>query len=567
MTRKYYKRLHIFPRLYVLSCIYVALLLALSVINSNGIANIPLSIMQYFMIGASLPLLYSILLITKVFNVKRVLALSLVVIISSLPAEIIFYRLTELKGVGLLADSGFIFIILTVFVNPVAAALFSVVPTLIVFHLVNNMVHTMITNNLFITSLTAQSLSLTIGVIYIAFLEHLGKDYGYSPVRIMRAFLNTWFTGNPLKLENEFRKFTSVEDLKVKVILIKREFAETIALIFPTLHYGPFRNVGSARFIYHLESYLEPRIKPFIFHTPGSHEHNLVSSKDSERIAKLIHNAIDEVYKIEAKLDLCRPYRVSLSNGWEAFVLNGPTFIALLVINKLVGNDDLPYELWNYIEGIEIKGRDPIIKAIADSHSFKGDKEVAIKDLKNLIDKAVSKYSCREGEEFFVGYGEGVASLSECRGLCNSLVRVLTFKFKDGKRYALVYIYGNNMEGEFRKLLENEIKNLHNITDVEIVTPDDHSCAASIKESPYDIVSYCKSLVEAVKQALSEAVSNESKAKYSTLEVIIKNVRFVGSKIFDIAYSLKFIGREAERVLLFIILLLNVLPIIFTFIL
>ena len=568
VTRKYYRRLHILPRTNVLIITYALLIVILSLINSDNILSLNsviANLFNYSIIGLLLPILYSILAVSRLFNLRRVIGLSLAVMIASLPAEIVFYRLIGLRGTGIVAISGFIFIILSVFINPIVAVPLATLPTLVVFYVINELIMESFRGDLVLTALTIQMISITVGLTYIVFLENLGKDYGYSPIRIMRAFINTWLTGNPLRLENEFGKYTMIDDLKVKVIMIEREGAEDIALIFPTLHYGPFRNVGSAKFIYHLQSLLEPRIKPFIFHTPGSHEHNLVSSDDSERIAKLIHNAINDTYKYECKLNMCKPYRVKLSNGWESFTLNGPTFIALFLVNKRVGNDDLPYELWNLIESTGGDKKELLIKAIADSHSFKGPKVSDVSEVKDLIFEVMRNHSCSKGEGFYVGYGEGKASTSECRGLCNGLVRALTIKFNDGSRYALVYIYGNNMDGKFRRKLEKLIGSL-GIIDAEIITPDDHSCAASIKESPYDIVSECRSLVNAVRKALTSAINNEVRAKYSTLEVVIKNVKFVGHKIFDIAYSVQGVARVAEHMLMLALALLNLLPILFLFI-
>jgi len=568
ITRKYYRRLHILPRTTILVITYILLIVILSLINCDNILSLNslmTNAINYFIIGLLLPALYSVLAISKLFNLRRVIGLSLAVIIASLPAEIIFYRLIGLRGAGIVAVSGFIFIILSVFINPVVAAPLATLPTLAVFYVMNELVMESFRGNLLLTALTIQMVSITVGLIYLVFLENLGRDYGYSPIRIMRAFINTWLTGNPLRLENEFGKYTMIDDLKVKIIMIERKGAEDIALIFPALHYGPFRNVGSARFIYHLQSLLEPRVKPFIFHTPGSHEHNLVSSDDSERIAKLIHNAINDTYKNECKLDMCKPYRVKLSNGWESFALNGPTFIALFLVNKRIGNDDLPYELWNIVESVNRCGGELLVRAVADSHSFKGPKVNDVNEVRDVIINTLSNYSCNEGEEFYVGYGEGVASVTECRGLCDDLVRVLTIRFSDGSRYALVYVYGNNMDGEFRKKLEDIVKS-YGIVDAEIITPDDHSCAASIRESPYDIVSECKSLINAVREALINAINTEVRAKYSTLEVVIKNVKFVGHKIFDIAYSVQGVARVAERMLILALMLLNVLPLLFLFI-
>lgn len=562
ITRKYYKRLFILPRLTVLLPSYALLLSIIGIINSVPISspmNILLSVGQYLIIGASILLVYSVLLVSKLFNFKRVLGLSSVIIITSAPAEIIFYRLTNLKCVGLLGDSGLVFIILNAFLNPLASLILSMVPPLILFKVVNTLAGVKVGSELMTSATTIVSLSNIAGFIYLALIEKVGREYGYSPMRAIRAFLKTWFTGNPEKLENELgRRRTLEADLKVKVIVFRRSEGRNIALIFPTLHYGPFRNVGSARFIYHLQSFLEGRLDTFIFHTAGSHERNLVSSEDSEEIAKNINNALNSLYELEAGFDVCRPYRVLSSNGWEAFVLNGPTFIAPFIVNREKGNDDLPFSLWNLLEQYD---KAPIVTALADSHSCKGPKVEDVNILKPLINEVYSKYKCENGEEFYVGYGESRASLSECRGLCNDLVKALTIRFKDGERYAIIYIYGNNMDKKFRRKLDGLMREL-GLKDAEIVTPDDHSCAASIKESPYDVVSECKSLINAIKEAIEKAINDESRAKYVTTEIVIKNVKFVGEKIFDMAGSIERIGKEAEILFLILLAVINTLPII-----
>lgn len=561
ITRKYYRRLFILPSLNVLVPSYALLLSVIGIINSippTSLTNVLLSIGQYLLIGASLLIVYSVLLISKLFNFKRLLGLSSVIIITSAPAEIVFYRLTNLKCVGLLGDSGLVFVILNAFLNPLASLILSVIPPLILFKVVNTLAGVKVGTDLMASAATVVSLSNIAGFIYLAFIERSGRGFGYSPMRTIRAFLKTWFTGNPEKLENELGRRTLEADLRVKVIVFRRSEGRDIALIFPTLHYGPFRNVGSARFIYHLQSYLEGRLDTFIFHTAGSHEHNLVSSEDSEEIAKNINNALNSLYELEVGFNMCRPYRVLSNGGWEAFVLNGPTFVAPFIVNREKGNDDLPFTLWDVLENNE---KAPILTALADSHSSKGPKVEDVDTLKPLINEVYRRYECRDGEEFYVGYGESRASLSECRGLCNDLVKAITFRFKDGSRYAIIYIYGNNMDRRFRRKLDRLVRDL-GLLDAEIVTPDDHSCAASIKESPYDVVSECKSLVKAIKEALSNAVSDESRAKYVTTELVIKNVKFVGEKIFDMAGSIEKIGKEAEVLFLVLVAVINALPLI-----
>ncbi|OYT50897.1 MAG: hypothetical protein B6U73_03010 [Desulfurococcales archaeon ex4484_204] len=492
LTRRYYGRLFILPRGRVLALLYLALIAVVGTVNAlptNSPLSVAQSVAQYSILGVTLPIMYSILIATRVFNLKRVVGLSGVMFLASLPAEVVMYRLTGLKGTGILASSGLAFVILNGF-----------------YHL-------------------------------------------------MRAFLKTWFTGNPVKLEDALNSYAVEGDLRVKVVAVAREGAEPVMLVFPTVHYGPFRNVGSARFIYHLQERFGPSVKALVFHTAGSHEHNLVSSESSEELAKVIRNSVNNYFAVSAKLGMCKPYRVRSRDGWEVFTLNGPTFVAMFFTNRGRGNDDLPYELWEVAEQQPV----PLLIAVADSHSFRGPKVVDVGELMEPLKEALGRYSCVEGEEFYVGYGEGRASLTECRGLCSDVVKALSIRFRDGSRYGLVYIYGNNMDGGYREELESRVRSLGYI-DVEVVTPDDHSCAASFKESPYDVVSRCGSLTRAVAEAASEAMASEVRAYYSTMEVVVKGVRYVGSKIYDMLSGLEVIGRRAEELLIILALAVNLAP-------
>jgi len=558
LTRRYYGRLFILPRGWVLALLYLALIAIVGTVNAlptNSPLSVAQSVSQYSILGVTLPLMYSILIATRVFNLKRVVGLSGVMFLASLPAEVVMYRLTGLKGTGILASSGLAFVILNGFYHPALSLAVSAAPPLVAFKVVNELFGRPLTPPLLVASITSVALSLTAGSLYLVYVEVAGRELGYSPVKIMRAFLKTWFTGNPVKFEDALNSYAVEGDLRVKVVAIAREGAEPVMLVFPTVHYGPFRNVGSARFIYHLQERFEPSVKALVFHTAGSHEHNLVSSESSEELAKVIRNSVNNYFAVSAKLGMCKPYRVRSRDGWEVFTLNGPTFVAMFFTNRGRGNDDLPYELWEVAEQQPV----PLLIAVADSHSFRGPKVVDVGELMEPLKEALGRYSCVKGEEFYVGYGEGKASLTECRGLCSDVVKALSIRFRDGSRYGLVYIYGNNMDGGYREELESRVRSLGYV-DVEVVTPDDHSCAASFKESPYDVVSRCGSLTRAVAEAAFEAMASEVRAYYSTMEVVVKGVRYVGSKIYDMLSGLEVIGRRAEELLIALALAVNLAP-------
>jgi predicted neutral ceramidase superfamily lipid hydrolase len=557
IARKYYTRLFILPRGERLLIIYVGIFAVVGLINSIppfSLSNTLRTVIQYLILGSVLPIIYSPLLATKIFNPKRIVGLSGVMFLVSLPAELVFPRLLGFRGIGLLASSGLAFTILSAFYGTAFSVLVSTLPPLLAFKFVNDYLGTYVNNLALMAAIATEALSLILGSAYLIIVEAKGRKFGFSPIAMTRAFLKTWFTGDPVKIENELTRYSETGTLKVKTILIERKGDDPLALIFPTLHYGPFRNIGSARFIYHLESYLEPKFKPFIFHTPGSHEHNLVSSEESEEVAKIIHTTISKYASILAPQNLCEPYRVR-NDGWEAFVLPLSYSFAAFIENTREGGDDLPHDLW---EIIEKDSRAPLMVALADSHAFKGERILNVDIFKPLINKILMNNQCSESHNVLIGYGEAF-STSILRGICNPKVKSMTINI-NGRRYAIIYIYGNNMDGKYRNKLIKLVKS-YGIIDAEIVTPDDHSCAASFKETPYDIVSESESLTKAVEESLRNAINSEAEANFSTLEVIIEGVKFMGEKIWDMMRGLDTLGKLSEKLLVITAVLVNIAPV------
>lgn len=563
ISRRYYKRLSLLPRRRFLVAIYVFLVSLIGIINSESftIRDILASIGTYFLLGVVLTLMYLPLMLTKLFNTKRVLGLSLVTFAASFIAELIFYRLTGLRGLGLVVTSGFVLVVLSAFTTVrLALAISLTIPilTLVLFNTVllgHALSHTQL-----ISALVIALISVVSGVLLVRYVDSMGRQLsGVSPIVALRAFLNTWFTGEPKSLETLFTHIGSQESIEVKTVIIKRESRPGIILVFPRIHFGPFNNIGSSSFIHYVDNFSKPEFRTFTFHTAGSHEHNLVSSKDAERIAHEILTKVRSSLDSSFEERLCEPYRIRLSDGWEALTLQGRDFIAPLILNKQLGNDDIPYDAWDYLSK---HPKTPPNTMIVDAHSCKGDKIRELNRLKDLLDRVAEAYGCLEPSEFLVGYGE-VRVPNACVELCDTTIKTLIIRV-GSKRFGIIYLYGNNVDREFRAKLDSVIKEKAGLTDFEIVTPDDHSCAASLKESPYEVVKECSGLTEAILHSLNEALRDEAPASYKVVSLKLDNVRVVGDKVFTLIESLHVLAKKTEVGLLLIFTAINaLLPLIY----
>lgn len=563
ITRKYYRHLSLLPRRRFLVVIYIFLIFLVGIINSERftVEGISISVGTYLLLGSVLTSMYLPLMLTKLFNVKRVLGLSLVTFTVSLIAELILYRFAGLRGLGLVVTSGLILVVLSAFTTVSKALAVSLTIPVLTFTLVNTVLPGRIPNHTqLISALVVELVSVILGILLIRYVDSRGKQLsGVSPIIALRAFLKTWFTSEPESLEALFTHIGSQESIEVKTIVIKREAKSSIILVFPRIHFGPFNNIGSSSFIHYVDSFSEPWFKAFTFHTTGSHEHNLVSSRDAEKIASEILAKARSSLSDSFEERMCEPYRIKLSDGWEALTLRGRDFIASLILNKLLGNDDIPYDAWDYLNR---HPKAPLNTMIVDAHSCKGDKIIELNKLKDLLDKVAEAYECLEPSEFLVGYGEARIP-NTCTELCDTRIKTLTIRIRN-KRYGIVYLYGNNVDKEFRAKLDDVIREKAGLADFEIVTPDDHSCAASLKESPYEVVKECDGLTEAILDSLNMSSRDEAPASYRVVSIGLDGVRIVGDKVFTLIESLHVLAKKTEVGLLLLFTVLNtLLPLIY----
>lgn len=491
---------------------------------------------------------------TRVFNARRLLNLAFLTLLVVLPAELILGRLRGLTGVGLSAGSGLLTYILVAFYRVPVAIATSIVSTTLAVTLANAIASLSISYEVFTTAFLVSIASSVAGSASIYVIERAGWKRGVSPIKAIRAFAKTWVLGDREALEDLIRSYGVSDKVSVKAVVIFRESGNPVALVYPGLHFGPFRSVGSARFPYLLEERLSPAIDSLVFHTPGSHERNIATYAQSLEIARSVAASISSYSPLIARMNLCRP-QVIREGGWELYVIRGPTLLVGYLTNTERGNDDLPYSLWELVERFQAESRPLNLAAIADSHSAKGERVENIEELYSTIQKLQNLGSCAE-EEFYLGYGE--VSGVECRELCSDRVKVLTFRYGDGARYALVYVYGNNMSIETRNRIVSLLRE-RGIREPLVVTPDDHSCAASFKEKPYHVVSDCQHLYEAVLEALEAAIENESPAKYITIEHIFANVELAGDNIWRLTQLVDSLGGLSAQLFIVTLTITNLL--------
>lgn len=565
IVNKYYRLITLTPgrkttSLALLAAVLAVYLLATS-FPAKGFKEYVDALLLYTLEAALFVLPLTSLRRSRILNFKRSINFVTAVLLMTLPAEVVLSRIGNLRGIGLSVSPGLLVFVFTGLYELKTAILLSMCPAVLV-PLLGGLVFNGDLNRLLVPILFMSSASLVIGMLALYSVEHIGRNRGISPLSSARAFMRTWLTGNHEYLEEIVRSFGVSDRVRVGALVFKRESGEPVALVFPDIHFGPFRNVGSSRFLYLLEESLEPNMEVFVFHTPGSHERNLAASSESLEIARAVASSISSYYNQLADYGICRP-SILKEGKWEAYVLRGPTAVVSFLTNVLEGNDDLPFGIWKKAEAVLSVDRGLNLMAIVDSHAAKGPPVKDGDELYYLVEKLRDINGCSE-EEVYVGYGEAVGTA--CRELCYDKVKVLTFRFSDGERRIIAYLYGNNVDLQTRNGIVNLLERL-GYKDPLIVTPDDHSCAASFKEKPYYVVSDCPGLYEAIAKAVERAVEGESRARYVTLEHVFHDVELAGHNIWKLTSLIEDLGKATLRSLSTTIILANLLalPVVLSF--
>lgn len=379
------------------------------------------------------------------------------------------------------------------------------------------------------------------------------RIYGEDALYLVKAFLRSWILDENELIEEAL--YRNGDSLKVKAQLY---FLNNFCLVLTNLHYGPYRKVGSSGFQSLVEEELEKAgIESVVLHGISTHEQDLVRQKDAIEISKQLVNKIrdNEVCQRSVGRPIV-PGRTCVGE-WETTVIGGEKAPILIVSNNLCGSDDIFFEFFNEVE--RIKDNYALMDLfIVEAHNKELVKKSRNYDtLKLAIEKALSevKYSSR----ILFGYGS-CEMLKKEKGLCHSKVSCLTFKVNE-KQASIFVLRGNNISDDGRKFILSKFSEL-----TEVVTTDDHSCAAVITKATYNPIEINEALIKAMERAFKESQKNLREVNMRYAEVTLGEYKVVGKGAFKLLKILKEKGKKAYSITFALFLWLMFAPVVASFI-
>ncbi len=538
VTRRFYNKLTVLPSNRVLITSIIIILLIPALVNyayTRGYNYI----VGYLAGGLAYVLLLQLLLLRrKPFNMRRALGLAVYSLGVGLIVDLLALP-SGLHGFVFTSSSGVVFIALIGLVSGLGfAILFSVTvsaTSYIIYSLFTGLRLEEVLANILVLIVT-----LITHAIYMRLISAKGRAWGLDPLKLARAFLANWLSNIAEPMERILSSLSVPRNARIDVILFEKN-PRSIVLIVPEIHYGPFKNVGSSMMPYFIDEAMEAKgYNALALHGPESHDHNLPSASYAREIAWRI---VEELPRAQSIKLVSKEFFREKAGEWEALVIPFDK-VSLLFVTRDKGIDDLPSKLRDIAEKI---GRETgVLPIVVDSHNSYTSEDFNGMEVEVLLRKIVKIVKENRECRLRVGYGETRVNASEYLGLCSGRVRSLVFEC-NGKRVGITYIYGNNMFPETRAKLKEHVTKLKLLDDYEPITPDDHTCTATLADHPYVPVRYSEELASAVLESIKTAISDLGEVEAYYKRIVIDNVRFVGQAIYDMLGLLEEVGGFVER--------------------
>jgi putative membrane protein len=373
--------------------------------------------------------------------------------------------------------------------------------------------------------------------IFAADLNTLGmKALGVPSVEMFRAFLANWTEGLEKPFEDILERFSEEWEITVSLVAFKTEDKLEAVMTVPTVHPGPFKNIGSSAIPSLIQTALEKKLGCIVSvpHGISGHELDLASQAQNEKlIEQLLKAAEFSVFRADAT-----PFVTTKVEGATAGcqVFGDCVLITLTLAPETM--EDLPLELNEVIlQEAQQKGLSWVV-AIDAHNSIQGpfDAEKTTEPVKKAARAVMETASGYEQSCFEVGVAKVAPSnFSIKEGLGPGGITVIVVK-TSGQANAYVTIDGNNMVSGLREKILASLLEL-GIGSGEVLTTDTHMVnAVVLNERGYHPVGEVidqQELIDDIRKVAAQALGNLKPAEVSWRREVVQGLKVIGERQID----------------------------------
>jgi putative membrane protein len=381
--------------------------------------------------------------------------------------------------------------------------------------------------------ISSLAISLLSSLLFIYVLNSVGtQTLGIPSLSIFKAFLLNWIADLNAPLESALEKFGETQNVEASLIKFDSSKPKAV-IVVPSIHPGPFKNIGSSLLPSMLKSTLEKELNCVVCVPHGlfGHEYDLASQTQSEKVI----GQIAEHAKLKGLEAKATPF-IKVSEGLATAccqIFGNLAFLSFTLAPNTT--EDLPQELGFFVNQ-EVKKHDITCCAVVNAHnSIDGtiNMQGALADFRKVATSCLKKAASLKQLPFEVGAATVMPkeySLEDGMGAGGITVIIVKVGLQ---KTAYVVIDGNNMVTGLREKILSSLDSMK-IEESEVFTTDTHSVNAVILNRrgyhPIGEAMNHGKLIEDIKGVTSAALSNLEPAKVACDNIILPDVKVIGEK-------------------------------------
>jgi putative membrane protein len=389
------------------------------------------------------------------------------------------------------------------------------------------------TASIILFSISSLAISLVSSLFFISILNNVGtKTLGVPSLSLFKAFLLNWIADLNVPFEKLLEKFGTSQSVEVSLIRFDSLKPKAV-IVVPSIHPGPFKNIGSSLLPSMLKSVLERELHCIVCVPHGlfGHEFDLASQSQNQKII----SQVIELSGQEGSEAKATPF-IKMSEGLATAscqIFGNFAFLSFTLAPNTT--EDLPQELGLFVHQ-EAEKYGLASSAVINAHnSIDGTANMqnALADFKKVATMCLKKAISLKQLPFEVGAGSVVPKeygLKE--GMGSGGITVVVVKVGVQKS-AYVVIDGNNMVIGLREKILSNLNSME-IEEGEIFTTDTHSVNAVIlSDRGYHPIGEAMDhgkLIGYIKDVTSAALSDLEPVKVACNITTIPDVKVIGDK-------------------------------------
>jgi putative membrane protein len=356
------------------------------------------------------------------------------------------------------------------------------------------------------------------------------KAFGVNGLAMVRYSLDHITEGGDegaKEVENFFKSFSEKMDVHVGLVAFKKGNKIKSIMIVPSVHPGPFGMLGGSDLPRKLTEKLKDVSNAVLVpHGSGTHDLNLSSSDEKEKIADNVKQLLEKV-----KYSNNASRFIRLSDHMEVCAQVFGNGILLIHTSSPHPTDDVDYSTGSALrEKVSSStGKDTLF---IDAHNcaekgvgcvYFGSKKSH--ELIDLTGKAAQKGIENMKEDIKIGYAQKTGYESE-KGIGNSGIQILVVQTNEQK-VAYILFDGNNMIKGLREEIIKAVNDL--VDDAEVLTTDNHVVNATIGGfNPVGLRMDKKNLIKDVRALVKNALNDLEEVEVGMITDYAKDISVFG---------------------------------------